>query len=361
MTNEQAMTRAIELALLGTGNVSPNPRVGCVILKNGRIIGEGWHRQFGGAHAEVDAISNATEDITGATAAVTLEPCSHFGKTPPCVDLLIQKKIAKVIVGIEDVNPLVSGNGIAKLRNAGIEVEVGILRDECTWLTRYYAKNITTGMPYIVAKVAQSFDGAIATERGESQWITCQESRRKTHALRGEFDAVMIGKTTALTDNPSLTVRLTDGRQPWRVIVDSNLSLPLSLGIFTDEFRSHTVICCNEYQANSKKADELRSEGVKILGAETIENGLINLRVAFSRLSDEYKIASILVEGGSTLLSSLVSDRLIDEYHFFIAPIIIGKGLRVFGNFSAGSLEGSPKLKIVSTQKSGDDLYVIAI
>ena len=361
MTYEHAMIRAIELALRGTGAVSPNPRVGCVLLKNGKIIGEGWHQKFGGAHAEVEAVKNATEDIAGATAVVTLEPCSHFGKTPPCADLLIQSKIEKVVVGIEDVNPLVAGKGIAKLRNAAIEVEVGILANECTWLTRYYTKNCTTGMPYIVAKVAQSLDGCIATKSGESQWITCQESRQRTHGLRSELDAVMIGKKTALADNPSLTVRLVDGRQPWRVVVDSNLSLPLSLAVFTDEFRSHTIICCNEHQATSKKADELRSEGVKILSVETTSNGFVNLRVACSRLSNDYKIASILVEGGSALVSSLVRERLIDEYHFFIAPMLIGNGLKVLGSYSAGSLSESPKLTIISTQKSGDDLHIIAV
>ncbi len=362
MTYKEAMIRAIELAHRGTGYVSPNPRVGCVLLNDmGTIIGEGWHRAYGAPHAEVEAIASATEVVAGATAVVTLEPCSHFGKTPPCADLLIEKGVRRVIIGIEDVNPLVAGNGIAKLRAAGIEVEVGAMAEECRWLTRYYAKNITTGMPYIVVKTAQTIDGCIATEYGESQWITSEESRRRTHALRGELDAVLIGKSTALADNPALTVRFVAGRQPWRVVMDTNLSLPLSLHLFTDEFRSRTVVCCNEHQASSKKAEEFRSEGVKIMGIETEVNNRIHLRVAFSRLADELKIASILVEGGAMLLSSLIKSELIDEYHFFIAPILVGKGLRVFGEFSAYSLASAAKLTIVSTRQSGNDLYIIAV
>lgn len=361
MTNDQAMKRAIELASRGTGSVSPNPPVGCLLLKNDKIIGEGWHHEFGGAHAEVEAVNSATEDVTGATAIVTLEPCSHFGKTPPCADLLIQKGIKKVIIGIEDVNPLVAGNGIAKLKEAGIEVETGIMAAECEWLVRYYAKNITTGMPYIVAKIAQTLDGCIAAENGESQWITGEESRRRTHRLRSELDAVLVGKSTALADNPSLTVRMAAGRQPWRVVLDSNLTLPFSLKVFTDEFRLRTIVCCNEHKALSKKADELRSEGVKVIGIETNNVGLLNLRVVFSRLSDEFRIASVMVEGGSRVLSSLVSEKLIDEHHFFIAPMLVGKGLRVFGEYSASSLAESTKLKIISMEQSGADIHVVAI
>ncbi len=361
MTNDQAMKKAIELAFRGTGSVSPNPLVGCMLLKNDRIIGEGWHHEFGGAHAEVEAVNSATEDVAGATAIVTLEPCSHFGKTPPCADLLIQKGIKRVVIGIEDVNPLVAGDGIAKLRAAGIEVETGIMADECLWLIRYYSKNITTGMPYIVAKIAQTIDGCIATENGESQWITSEESRRRTHQLRSELDAVLVGKSTALNDNPSLTVRMAAGRQPWRVVLDTNLTLPLSLRVFTDEFRLRTIVCCNEHKASSKKADELRSEGVKVIGIETNNIGLLNLRVVFSRLSDEFRIASVMVEGGSRLMSSLVSDELIDEYHFFIAPMIVGKGLRVFGEYSAPSLAESTKLKIISTEQCEADIHIVAV
>lgn len=361
MTNEQVMARAIELALRGTGNVSPNPLVGCVLLKNGRIIGEGWHNEYGSGHAEVEAVTNASEDVEGATAVVTLEPCSHFGKTAPCADLLIQKGIKRVVVGIEDVNPLVAGNGIAKLQKAGIEVEVGTMAEECKWLIRYYAKNIATGMPYVVAKIAQTIDGCIATEHGESQWITSEESRIASHGLRNELDAVLIGRATALADNPSLTVRHVIGRQPWRVVLDTHLSLPITLNIFTDMFRSRTIICCAEHKVNGRKADELRSEGVKIIGVETDESGLINLRVALSRLSDEFRIASVLTEGGASLLSSMVSKSLIDEYHFFIAPMLIGKGLKAFGEYSADTLASSKKLKIISSRQSGDDLHVIAV
>ena len=199
-THEDFMQHTFRLAMRGIGKVSPNPRVGCTIVKDGRIIGEGWHREFGGHHAEVDALNRCTEDPKGAIAYVNLEPCSHVGKTPPCAPLLIQKGISKVVIAMQDPNPLVAGKGITLLREAGIEVIENICKEEAFWLNRFFVKHILTGMPYIIGKIAQSLDGCIATSTGESKWITCEESRHEVHRMRGEIDAVMIGRGTAGLD-----------------------------------------------------------------------------------------------------------------------------------------------------------------
>ncbi len=360
MTNEQAMARAIELALRGTGHVSPNPRVGCVLLKDGRIIGEGWHRKFGEPHAEREAITNATEDVVGATAVVTLEPCSHVGKQPPCADLLIERNISRVIIGMQDANPLVSGNGIERLRAAGIGVTVGVLGAECAWLDRTHTKTITTKMPYIIAKTGQTLDGCIASHSHESQWITSQASRQKVHALRAEFDAVMIGKTTALVDNPALTVRHVEGRQPWRIVLDTRLELPPTLQLFTDEFTTKTIVICGHTAATSPNARLLRESGIQVLGCDTDSHKHLILRNAFRDILQDYGIASIMVEGGSLLLSALLQENLIDEYHFFIAPMLLGGGKQVFGNFLP-TLALAPKLRVVSSEKCGEDWYVVAV
>ena len=197
MTENEAMKRALDLAMLGTGEVSPNPRVGAVILKDGEKIGEGYHAKFGADHAEIEAIRNAgLDDYSGCTMVLNLEPCTHYGKTPPCTDKIIELNFSRVVIGMEDPNPEVAGNGIKKLRDAGIEVEAGLMRDECMWLNRSFIKHIRTGMPYVILKIAQSFDGNIASSEGESKWISSEESRRRSHILRAQVDAVLVGEGT---------------------------------------------------------------------------------------------------------------------------------------------------------------------
>ncbi len=362
MTEQEAMARAIELAQKGTGLVSPNPRVGAVILQDGKIISEGWHKKFGGPHAEVEAIKNAKGiSLEGATIVVNLEPCSHFGKTPPCCDLIIKKKFAKVVIGMKDPNPLVVGNGIKKLKKAGIEVISGILEEEAKWLNRTFIKHITTSMPYVVLKVAQSIDGKIATESGESQWITCEESRKEGHKLRAELDAILVGKNTVNKDNPQLIVRNIKGRDPFRIVLDTNLSLPLIKNVFIDENNNKTIVCCSKNSADSEKAKKLLHLGVNIFPVKTGRTGKIDLQDCLQKLSEQFQIASILVEGGAEIHSSFIRQNLVDEIHFFIAPKIIGKGISAFDGLMIKKLSEAREFEIKEISRSGEDLRVVVL
>lgn len=361
MTNEFYMNRAIELAYKGTGYVSPNPRVGAVIVKNGVIIGEGWHKKFGAPHAEIDAIDNCKGiDLSGATLYVNLEPCTHYGKTPPCTNAIIEKKFEKVVIGMMDPNPVVSGRGIAMLKDAGITVESDVLLEDSQWVNRFFIKNITTKLPYIIIKTAQSLDGNIATSSGESKWITSPESRKAVHTLRFEVDAVLVGRRTVLNDNPSLTVRDIEGRNPIRVIFDSSLSLPVETGIFNDS-ASSVIVCCKPEASDSRKAEILKSRGINILPIWQNNQGKLDLQDAISKLAREFNIASILVEGGASIFSSFISEKIYDELHFFIAPKILGKGINVFGEFHTRQLIEAPNFKIKGVIKRNTDIHLIAV
>lgn len=361
MTNEFYMNRAIELAYKGTGYVSPNPRVGAVIVKNGVIIAEGWHKKFGAPHAEIDAIENCKGvDLTDASIYVNLEPCNHFGKTPPCTTAIIEKKFRSVFVGIEDPNPFVSGRGISVLRERGINVETDILSEDCKWVNRFFIKNITTKLPYIIIKTAQSLDGNIATLSGESKWITSPESRKAVHTLRFEVDAVLVGKRTVLNDNPSLTVREIEGRNPIRIIFDSSLSLPVETEIFNDN-ASPVIVCCKPESSEGRKAEILKSKGINILPVWQNNEGKLDIHDAVSKLAREFNITSLLVEGGASVFSSFISENVFDELHVFIAPIIIGKGINVFGDFQIRHLAEAPHFKIRGVIKRKTDIQVIAI
>lgn len=360
-THEAFMEHTLRLAMRGTGKVSPNPRVGCTIVKDGRIIGEGWHREFGGDHAEVDAIKRCTEDPKDAIAYVNLEPCAHKGKTPPCAPLLIEKGIKTVVISMQDPNPLVAGKGIALLREAGIEVIEHICDEEAFWLNRSFIKHILTGMPYIVGKIAQSLDGCIATSAGESQWITCEDSRHEVHRMRAEFDAVMIGRGTAESDNPSLTIHAMPGRNPLRIILDTNCTLPLNLNVFNDEHRGLTLYCHGAHCNGMEILDQLHALGVRTIACETDAKNTIDLPTLFTRLGREYGVGSILVEGGGIVMQNLIESSLIDEMHFFIAPIMIGQGKRSGGTYTAKTLESAYRLTCKGVLKSGDDIHVIAV
>ncbi|MBL7999459.1 MAG: bifunctional diaminohydroxyphosphoribosylaminopyrimidine deaminase/5-amino-6-(5-phosphoribosylamino)uracil reductase RibD [Candidatus Kapabacteria bacterium] len=360
MTEQDAMKRAIELGLRGSGAVSPNPRVGCVILRDGQVIGEGWHEQYGGEHAEANAIANAGGNVEGATVVVTLEPCAHEGKQPPCADLLIRHKVACVVVGTTDPNPLVAGGGIAKLREAGIEVVTGILEEECRWLCRFFIKHITSGEPYIIAKIAQSFDGCISTARGESKWITGDDARRRVHAMRSEVDAVMIGRGTALSDDPELTTRDVDGAHPRRIVLDSHLSLPLSLKLFSDSYRNNTFVLCNKRAAQSRKADSLRVAGVNIAAVDDNSDSSMNINAVVAYCGKEMGITSMMVEGGSQLLSSVVQHNLVDELHIFTAPILIGDGKHSFSSLYSAALKDARRFQTRALGLCGNDIHVIA-
>lgn len=359
MTDFDAMKRVLGLAIKGSGFVSPNPMVGAVILKNGEIISEGFHQKYADVHAEVNAIKKLKNtDLTGTTLVVNLEPCCHSGKTPPCTDLIISKKISRVVIALQDPNPLVSGKGIKKLKEAGVEVITGVLEDEAKWLNRFFIKYITSGLPYIVAKIAQSLDGKIATKNGDSKWISSEESRKIAHKMRSEIDAVLVGKNTILIDNPELNVRNIPGRDPMKVVLDTNLSIALTSKILKETMRSKTIICCNERASKTRKAKNIMLAGVNVLPIETNQNDKIDLTKCLFALSDKFNIASILVEGGSEILSSFANEQMIDELHLFQAPIVVGGGKGSFDSIILKKIEEAIKFRLKSVQSTDKDLHL---
>lgn len=360
--SEELMIRAINLAKKGAGLVSPNPLVGALIVKNGEVISEGWHKKFGSSHAEVEAIRNAGNvDLSGATMIVNLEPCSHFGKTPPCAPLLVEKGFSKVVIGMLDPNPLVAGKGVEILTNAGIEVEINVLEKDCHWLNRFYLKYMTKGIPYVIAKAGLSIDGQISTYSGNSKWITCEESRRRVHQMRSELDAVLVGENTAQKDNPKLNVRNIVGRNPKRVLLDSNLSTLLELEMFKDEDRKNTIVFCSDKAAKLRKADNLRLAGVSVIPVEMEDDKYVNLEIVLKSLKEMFSINSLLVEGGSKIYSSFLKKNLIDELKLYYAPITIGNGLRVFEGINSYYVKDAPKFKFVDFGWSGEDIEITAV
>jgi len=358
LTDESYIKLAIEIAKKGDGKVSPNPLVGCIIVKNDRILGAGFHEKFGENHAEVNAIEKAGKNIEGATLYTNLEPCSHYGKTPPCVDLIISSKIKKVVIGTLDMNPQISGKGVKKLKAAGIESKVGVLENECIALNKFFFKYITKKIPYVTLKTAQTIDGKIADKDGESSWISSVPSRKYVHALRAKYDAVLIGAGTVEKDDPKLTVKLAEGRNPKRIILDPGLDLNLNHKIFTRNSDKNLIIIASKKSIGKKRRiNKLNSLGVTILFAKEEKDNLINLKSALKEL---YKlgIASILVEGGSHIFTSFIKGNLFDDMITFISPKILGCGIPVVNNIGIKQLHKSLKLKINNVEKIGDDVLV---
>ena len=360
---KEAMALAINLARKGIGAVSPNPLVGAVILKDGNIIATGYHHKFGKIHAEIDAINNAGDiDFSETTLVVNLEPCSHHGKQPPCVDTIIKKKFKQVVISMLDPNPLVAGKGKKILQEAGINVTTGILENESKWLNRAFIKHITSGLPYISLKTAQSINGAIATSTGDSKWISGKKSRIAVHKLRSEYDAVAVGKNTVLTDNPELTVRLVEGRNPYRIVFDTKLSVPEHYKLFSDANLNKTIIVTSVESKNSDKAKRLIEKGIGLLFVDTDENGKIILMQALQDLYSKFMIASILVEGGSILFNSFLEKGFIDEYHIFVAPRVVPNGLNAFrGTFAIEQIDNSPQFELIKSEMSGNDLHLLYV
>lgn len=314
------MQRAIYLAKKGLGHVSPNPLVGCVIVKNGRIIGEGYHGHFGGPHAEINAIENATEPVTGNDVYVTLEPCSHHGKTPPCVDRLIQEQVKKVFIAMKDPDPRVNGRGIRKLAEAGIEVNVGHMKTEARELNRFFIHFIRTGRPYIILKAATTMDGFIADRAGNSKWISSSRSRSEVHLLRSQVDAVLVGAGTVRADNPKLNVRIVEGRNPRKIILNKSGKLPPESYVFTD----NTILVTAPAAMPEEKKKQFTNIGVHLLE----DNGpeLAPLLRSFATMG----LASLLVEGGAEIFGAFVEQGLVDEFLIYVAPVILGDGKRLF-------------------------------
>lgn len=349
------MARCIELAKKGAGYVSPNPLVGCVIVKNGKIIAEGYHKKFGTPHAEVNAIDDGLTrkiNLKGSSLYVNLEPCSHTGKTPPCTDKIIENKIAEVIIGIQDPNRLVSGKGIKRLGKAKIKVRTGILENQCRELNKFYFKHITTGTPYVTLKAAQTMDGKIADALGNSKWISSESSRKLVHKLRSEYDAVLIGRKTVENDNPQLTVRHIKGRNPYRIVIDKKLTPNLNSNLFSDTFSDRTIIVTSSIPDEFlEKLFEQRN--IRVINAK-LKDDKINLQDALKNLG-KTGIASIMVEGGAYTFTEFIKQNAADELIFFISPRVMGKGI---GTFTFEEQFSLMKFKSVSCGISGDDIVL---
>jgi diaminohydroxyphosphoribosylaminopyrimidine deaminase/5-amino-6-(5-phosphoribosylamino)uracil reductase len=315
--DENFMRRALALAERGRGYVEPNPLVGAVVVRDGQVVGEGWHQRYGEAHAEVNALAAAREAAQGATLYVTLEPCCHQGKTPPCTDAVLRSGVRRVVVGIADPFPQVAGKGLEILRNAGLEVEAGICEIEARQLNAPYLKLLATGRPYVHAKWAMTLDGKIATRTGDSRWISNEASRRRAHELRGRMDAILVGLGTVLADDPMLTARPPGPRTATRIVLDRHGHTPATSQLVRTAREMPTLIATLGYAAA-----ELQSLGCEVLGLPATEAG-----VSLPDLLDELgrrRMSNILIEGGAGVLGSFVDGRLMDEVHIFIAPKLVG-------------------------------------
>ncbi|MBI1939849.1 MAG: bifunctional diaminohydroxyphosphoribosylaminopyrimidine deaminase/5-amino-6-(5-phosphoribosylamino)uracil reductase RibD [Ignavibacteriales bacterium] len=350
--DEKFLRRCFELARRGAGCVSPNPLVGSVIIKDGRIISEGLHEKFGEPHAEANAIKRTSENLEGAAIYCSLEPCSHTDKkTPPCVPLIIESGIKKVVVSNLDPNPKVAGRGIEQLRNAGVEAVVGICEEEGNELNRFYFKSVSKKLPYVTVKIAQTMDRKIAEAENRRTQITGSESAEFVHKQRSIYDAVLVGKRTVNTDNPQLNVRNVNGRNPVRIILDGSLNVNPSAVCLNDENRTNSWIFCSD-KIDNGKVDALTNKGVKVFRIEVGSNGRIDLRLLLSKLND-LNIQSVFVEGGKEIFSQFISESLFDELIILQAPIILGKGVDAF------DMDFRLQLKLFSAEKIGEDQKLV--
>ena len=330
--SDSHMRRCFELAMGGDGLVSPNPLVGALLVKNGKIIGEGFHVESGQHHAEVNTINRVKGSIEGSTLYCNLEPCCHTNKrTPPCTDLIISRGISRVVISNLDPNPLVSGRGVERLRQAGIEVSVGLLEEKGHLLNEVFFKYITTKRPFVHLKVAQTIDGRIATSSGHSKWITNQSSRARVHQLRAKYDAICVGRETLNLDNPQLTVRLDPpyrGKAPYRVILGNPNKMNLDSRVFNDSLADRTIVACSDVELsklNLTARNLLESRNVKFIEIDETRKGKIDWAKLIARLG-ECMITSLFIEGGSGIYSDLISNRLVDRLSIFIAPKVFGSG-----------------------------------
>ena len=344
--------KCFTLAKRGAGNVSPNPLVGSVIVKNDEIIGRGWHKKYGAPHAEALAIQNAKENLNGATLYCNLEPCCHTNKqTPPCVPLIISKKIKRVVISNLDPNREVNGKGVRQLRNAGIKVTTEILKDEGEELNKFYFKYLHEKIPFITLKIAQSIDGKISLTGSKQTWITGKESIRFVHKLRSEYDAVMVGAGTVKADNPLLTVREVKGSNPLRIIIDGNLSIPLRSKVLDCDDAQNSWIFTSKNVAN-KKINAIKTKGATVYQVNQLNNNRLNLKSILKILSKQ-KITSLLVEGGADIFTQFIQKDLFDEIIIIQAPKILGAGI------SSQKIEKLKKLRLIKTSRLGEDIKLI--
>ena len=350
--DEKYLRKCFNLAKRGQGFVSPNPLVGAVLVKKGKVIGKGYHKKYGSHHAEVEAINNAKEDVSGSILYCNLEPCCHSNKqTPPCVPLIIKKKIKRVVLSNLDPNRDVNGKGVLKLRKAGIEVLTGLLREEGEKLNKFYFKCVETKFPYITLKIAQSIDGKITITNNTQTWLTGKQSKKFVHKLRSEYDAVLVGAGTIKSDNPLLNVRKVRGRNPIRIIVDGKLSIPINSVILNSIDPGKTWILTSS-AIKLKKRKLLENKRIRIITFSSSKKAELNLKKLLKVLADN-KITSILVEGGANIFTQFLKAELYDEVIILQAPILLGKGI------SSSKLSLVKDLKLLSSEKLGNDIKMI--
>ena len=353
------MRLALREAKKGIGRTSPNPAVGAVVLKNGMVVGKGYHRKAGTPHAEVHALNAAGAKAKGATLYVTLEPCNHTGRTPPCTAAILASGIRRVVIGMADPDPRVAGGGAEYLASRGVSVVSGVLEAECRAINRPFIKHATTGLPWVIMKAGMSLDGRIATATGHSNWITGKASRHYVHRLRDRVDAILVGSGTALADDPSLTTRLPGGRgrDPLRVVLDTALRLPAMAKMLTQESAGRTMIFCGP-QSAANKVKALAAAGALIRPVSLHPGGGLDLKLVLRQLGSE-GITSVLVEGGGTVHGALLRAGLVDEVKMFVAPIFLGAdGVPVADRLGVTVINAAPRLSEVRTRRFGDDVLI---
>ncbi len=356
MNDVHYMKLALKLAAKGQGYASPNPMVGAVLVKQNRIIGQGYHRCCGENHAEVNAIENATEDVEGSTLYVTLEPCCHHGRTPPCTDRIIQHKIARVVIGSVDSNPQVACRGIRTLQQSGIEVESGVLEREYRAFNEVFFHYMETGLPFVTIKYAQTLDGRIATAEGQSQWISSPPSLKFVHRLRARHDAILVGVGTVLQDDPELTVRLVRGRNPIRIVVDSHLKIPESAKLLRTASQTQTIIATTQ-NSTAPRAKLLAEMGAHILRIDADAQGRVNLKKLLEAMASR-NVSSVLVEGGSQIITSFLKHNLANRLIAVIAPKILGRGTDAVGDLQISDLGAARKLTFQKVSRLGEDIII---
>lgn len=353
------MKRAIELSKLGIGYTYPNPLVGAVIVKNGKVIGEGYHAFYGRPHAEINAFKNATEDVKGATMYVTLEPCSHYGKTPPCAEAIVRNGIKEVVIGMKDPNELVSGKGIEILKQNGIKVTLGVCEEEIRKLNEIFIKYITSKLPFCILKTAMTLDGKISTVTGDSQWISNEISRQYVHEIRHRVAGIMVGIGTVMQDDPSLTTRLKDkkGRDSSRIIVDTRARIPLEAKVLNLDSDAKTIIATTEL-ASKNKIHALKEKGAEII-ITPIKNKEVDLSYLIRELG-KMNIDSVLLEGGSTLNYSALEEGIVDKVISFISPKIIGgTGAKTpVGGEGKHSIKNAIMLENIKVSRFEEDIVI---
>lgn len=356
--DEKYMRLAMQLAGNAIGRTSPNPLVGAVIVKDNRVVGCGWHRKAGTPHAEVHALNQAGELAQGADVYVTLEPCAHYGKTPPCAKALVEAKVKNVYGGLLDVNPKVAGKGFKILEDAGIHVEYGFLQDELRKQNEVFFKWIEHKKPFVVLKAAMTLDGKIATATGQSKWITNETSRAYGYKLRDIYDGIMVGINTVIEDNPMLTARVDGGKNPIRIVVDSSLRIDINANVVQDK-SSKTIIATTD-KADKDKILKLQAQDVDVIVVDKDKNDKVDIEKLLDILGQQ-NICSILVEGGATLSGSFVAKKLVDKVYFFIAPKIIGgkEAKTPVAGTGILNLQEALALKDIQIEKLEEDILII--